>query len=66
MNRNELLVSLGFSNEYIKQLDNFDNKYGRGYGSLPEQTRPLSNDASSLIVSHPANDCTTKLFVCNK
>lgn len=63
MDKYDLLKSAGFSDEYISHLKRLDDNEIYVFESVVDEYKPLSSDASNVIVDESINSFTTRLIL---
>lgn len=63
MDKYDLLKSVGFSDEYISHLKRLDDNEIYVFESVVEEYKPLSSDASNVIVDESINNFTTRFML---
>jgi len=63
MDKYDLLKSVGFSDEYISHLKSFEDNEIYVFESVVDEYKPLSNDASNVIVDESINSFGTRFML---
>lgn len=66
MDKNELLMSIGFSKEYISYLEQLDEKGLSCIEPVPQEYRYLATDVTNVIITEPSISHMTQVLVQRK
>lgn len=63
MDKYDLLKTVGFSDEYISHLKRLDDNEIYVFESVVDEYKPLSSDASNVIIDESINSFTTRVML---